>query len=119
MNIYIYIYICAYIYIYMYVYTHIHTHTYIILYNYIILYYIVLRCVVLCCILSYPIVSYCVLYSLSSVHPIHILRFWSFRTQPLEHITPLPMKKGFWATQSLAKILVREILLCELGVASE
>ena len=48
---------------------------------------------------------------------LHPIRIWSFRTQPLESLTPLRMQtNGFWATQPLAKILVREILLCGPGV---
>ena len=47
-----------------------------------------------------------------SVHAIRILRFMSFRTQPLANLTPLPIKP----TQPLEQILVAEFLVCELGV---
>ena len=59
------------------------------------------------------------------VHPVCILRFRSFRTQPLEIISADSdfvcynlSKIGAWATQPLDKILVAEILLCELGVSA-
>ena len=51
------------------------------------------------------------------MHPIRILRFWYFRTQPSERYYATTYKnKGLWATQPLDKILVAEILVCELGV---
>ena len=55
------------------------------------------------------------------VHPIPIIRFRLFRTQPLENLSAavkLPQKKSFWATQPLAKILWGKILWWELGVVT-
>ena len=59
------------------------------------------------------------LVKITGLHPVRNPRFGSFRTQPLENLSAavkLPIKTSFWATQPLEQILVREILLCELGV---
>ena len=90
-----YIYLSLYIYIYMYVYIYIY---------------------IFMCIYIYICIMYYVTVNMKPVHPIRVLRFSSFWTQPLDNLTPIPIKKGFWATQPLGKILVREILLCEPGV---
>ena len=53
------------------------------------------------------------------VHPIRILRFRSFRTQPLANLTPLPIKKGFLGNPTLGTNLGSRILGMRIGCSAD
>ena len=51
----------------------------------------------------------------SSIHPVSVRRFPSFRTQPLENLTPLPMKNGFLSNPAPGENLLSGNLVMETG----
>ena len=53
--------------------------------------------------------------SLDDIHPIRIQRFWSFRTQPLEHLTPQPIKYNILGNPTLGQNLGSRNLGMRIG----
>ena len=51
----------------------------------------------------------------TGVHPVSVRRFASFRTQPLENLTPLPMKKTYLSNPAPGENLPTGNLVMETG----